>query len=154
MNRQELLDLHKDMCDRAREIMTKKNHDYSGEKGDDPFANFRRCEAMGICSPLQGALVRLTDKMSRVSTFAAAGKLMVTDETVDDTLIDFINYAVLCRGMILEERGKKILENRGKTPVPYDYSASDICICGHEYRNHDEDGCKSCSCDHYKPRAK
>jgi hypothetical protein len=106
MTRPELLKLHEELCNKARAIMVRKNHDYSGEKGDDPFANFRRCEAMGICTPLQGALVRLTDKFSRLSTYASAGKLMVEDETVDDTILDLINYAVLCQGMIMDAREK------------------------------------------------
>ena len=104
MNRQELISLHEKLCTQAREIMKKKNHDYSGEAGTDPFANFRRCEAMGICTPLQGALVRLTDKFSRLSTYASGATLQVSDESVDDTILDLINYAVLCQGMILEKR--------------------------------------------------
>jgi hypothetical protein len=33
--------------------------------------------------------------MSRLSSFAAKGKLSVEDETVHDTLVDMINYSVL-----------------------------------------------------------
>lgn len=118
INRTQLLELHQKLCDEARAIMTKKNHDYSGEAGDDPFANFRRCEAMGICTPLQGALVRLTDKFSRLSTYAQAGKLLVEDETVDDTILDLINYAVLCQGMIIDQREKARFDGTKKKQEP------------------------------------
>lgn len=82
------------MCVEALELMKKKNADYAGS-GTDPFANFRRAEALGICSTEQAFLVRMTDKMSRLSSFAAKGKLSVEDETVHDTLVDMINYSVL-----------------------------------------------------------
>ena len=94
MTREELFTLHEDMCVEALELMKKKNADYAGS-GTDPFANFRRAEALGICSTEQAFLVRMTDKMSRLSSFAAKGKLSVEDETVHDTLVDMINYSVL-----------------------------------------------------------
>lgn len=94
-NREELLAFHKDMTGRALELMKKKNHDYAGEGGQNPFANFTRCEALGICSTEQGMLVRLSDKLSRLATFAAAGRLLVADEGVTDTCDDMVNYAVL-----------------------------------------------------------
>jgi len=94
MTRDELFTLHEDMCVQALELMRKKNADYSGG-GSDPFANFRRAEAMGVCSTEQAFLVRMTDKMSRLATYSISGKLSVEDETFHDTLIDMINYSVL-----------------------------------------------------------
>jgi len=95
MNRDRLLKHHTEMCTRALEIMKKKNHDYAGNSGETPFANFERCEAMGICSTEAGFLVRLTDKLSRLSTFANAGKLVVDNEGYEDAILDIINYCVL-----------------------------------------------------------
>ena len=78
----------------AKLALTKaKNDDYSA--GVDPFANFTRVEAMGICSTEQGFLVRMTDKMSRISSFVQRGELSVKDESVDDTLKDLSIYADL-----------------------------------------------------------
>jgi hypothetical protein len=94
MTRDELFKLHEDMCVSALELMKKKNADYAGG-GSDPFANFRRAEALGVCSTEQAFLVRMTDKMSRLATYSNNGKLIVEDETVHDTLIDMINYSVL-----------------------------------------------------------
>jgi hypothetical protein len=94
MTREELFKLHEDMCVSALELMKKKNADYAGG-GTDPFANFRRAEAMGVCSTEQAFLVRMTDKMSRLASYTSRGKLSVEDETVHDTLVDMINSSVL-----------------------------------------------------------
>jgi len=95
MNREELFEHHDKICGEALELMKKKNHDYAGNSGETPFANFERCEAMGICSTEAGFLVRLTDKLSRLSTFSHSGKLVVQNESYNDAIIDIINYCVL-----------------------------------------------------------
>lgn len=95
MTRAQLLDIHKELSDKARGVMEKKNHDYAGAETQNPFANFTSCEAQRICSTAQGMLVRMSDKMARLITFATDGELRVSDETFDDSAIDLINYAVL-----------------------------------------------------------
>jgi hypothetical protein len=95
MTRDELIQHHEDLCGQALELMKKKNHDYAGNSGKTPFANFERCEAMGICTTEAGFLVRMTDKLSRLSTFADAGKLQVDNEGYNDAIVDIINYCVL-----------------------------------------------------------
>mgnify|MGYP003128540000 CR=1 FL=1 len=95
MNREQLLKHHDSVCGEAKNLMKKKNHDYAGEKGDTPFANFERTEAMGVCSTEQGFLVRVIDKVSRLSTFASAGELKVDNEGYQDAVVDIINYMVL-----------------------------------------------------------
>jgi hypothetical protein len=99
MTKDELFKLHEDMCCDALELMRKKNADYAGGVSD-PFANFRRAEALGVCSTEQAFLVRMTDKMSRLSSFAKKGTLAVEDESVHDTLLDLINYSVLLSAYI------------------------------------------------------
>jgi hypothetical protein len=95
MNRQELLKHHQTLCSKAFALMQKKNADYAGRSGEEPFANFTRCESMGICKTEAGMLVRMTDKMSRLSSFVESGTLQVKDESVEDTCLDLINYSVL-----------------------------------------------------------
>lgn len=96
MNRDRLLELHKQTCTAAYELMKRKNADYSGgASGYNPFLNFTRCENMGICTTERGFLVRLTDKMSRLSTFCDTGTFQVADEKLNDTIQDIINYCVL-----------------------------------------------------------
>jgi len=95
MHRDELLQHHKVLCSKAFELMRRKNADYAGRHGVEPFANFTRCEAMGICKTEAGMLVRMTDKMSRLSSFVEAGVFQVKDESLEDTILDMINYSVL-----------------------------------------------------------
>lgn len=96
MNREQLLNLHRETCGRAYDLMCRKNADYSGgNNGTNPFLNFTRCESMGITTTERGFLVRLTDKMSRLSTFCDTGTFQVADEKLEDTIEDIINYSVL-----------------------------------------------------------
>jgi hypothetical protein len=95
MNREELFKHHEELTKIALGLMKQKNHDYAGNSGEQPFANFERCEAMGICSTEAGFLIRMTDKLSRLSTFADSGKLLVDNEGYNDAIIDIINYCVL-----------------------------------------------------------
>ena len=95
MTREELLKHHEVLCKQARDLMDMKNRDYAGNGGKQPFANFTRVEAMGICSTEQGFMVRLTDKMSRLSSIIESGKTNVKDESFEDTMVDVINYIVL-----------------------------------------------------------
>ena len=100
MNRKELFEHHKTICGEALDIMKKKNHDYAGQGGDSPFANFTRSEDMGICTTEQGFLVRLCENRSRLSTFASAGELKVDNESYHDAIVDIINYCVLFDGFV------------------------------------------------------
>ena len=102
------MSLHQEVCAAAYKLMVLKNADYSGgELGTNPFLNFTRCEAMGICSTEKGFLVRLTDKMSRLSTFCDTGIFKVTDEKLNDTIQDIINYAVLFLAYTNSEADKR-----------------------------------------------
>jgi hypothetical protein len=100
MNREELFKLHKEVSKVALDIMKKKNNDYAGTNGDNPFANFTRTEAMGIASTEAGFLCRITDKVSRLSTFASAGELKVDNESYYDAILDIINYCILFHGYV------------------------------------------------------
>ena len=48
-----------------------------------------------FAQPSRDFLVRVVDKVSRMSTFTSAGKLEVENETVEDAIVDIINYMVL-----------------------------------------------------------
>ena len=108
MTRDELLKYHEEICTDAKNLMSLKNRDYAGNHGLEPFANFTRVESMGICSTEQGFMTRITDKMSRLSSFIDAGKMHVEDESFNDTVIDVINYMVLLSAYI---RDKEQQEN-------------------------------------------
>ena len=96
LNRDTLLDLHKELCVNARQLMEVKNHDYSGGKDvSDPFLNFTRVERLGITDTKTGFMVRMTDKISRLITFIQTGTFKVKDEALRDTIMDLINYSIL-----------------------------------------------------------
>lgn len=93
MTKEELLKIHQELCTEAFELMKAKNHDYTGGRG--PFANFELTEQAGITSTEKGLLVRILDKISRLSTYAEKGELKVKNEGVRDIFLDLINYSVL-----------------------------------------------------------
>lgn len=96
VNRAELLQIHTEVCNKARRLMERKNHDYSGgDNQNDPFLNFTRVEKLGITSTEQGFLVRMTDKLSRLITFSQTGTFKVEDEKLEDTITDLVNYSIL-----------------------------------------------------------
>ena len=103
MTRDELLKYHEELCTDAKNLMSLKNRDYAGNHGLEPFADFTRVESMGICSTEQGFMTRITDKMSRLSSFIDAGKMHVEDESFNDTVIDVINYMVLLSAYIRDK---------------------------------------------------
>jgi hypothetical protein len=103
---QALLNLHKETCDNCREVMRKKNADYSGGTGD-PYANFRISEMFGI-HPVMGIVLRMTDKLQRIRAFTKNGVLAVESESVDDAADDLVNYAILIKGLLREERARVV----------------------------------------------
>lgn len=101
MSREELLKLHAELTQKAKLLMAKKNADYA--HGSDPFANFRGSLFLGV-EPEIGALMRTMDKFKRIESFIKSGSLQVEDESVIDSVVDIINYAVLIAGMIKERQ--------------------------------------------------
>lgn len=106
MTKNEYMKFHEDCCQKMVAITKAKNADYTGND-PDPFSNFSRVAGLGICSVEQGFLVRMTDKLSRISSFVQKGVLQVKDESVEDTLLDLANYSLLMAGYIKAEREKK-----------------------------------------------
>jgi hypothetical protein len=98
-----------ELLKRMEKVHAAKNHDYSGTL--DPLRNLRQCGDAGV-EPWVGVVVRLTDKMDRLKTFAAKREFRVKDESVADTFIDMANYALL--GLILyeESESKKRVRTR------------------------------------------
>lgn len=103
MTRKQYMKYHREMCDKMIEITQAKNHDYAGFN-DDPFANFKVVEGAGIASTEQGFLTRMMDKISRVNSFTQQGVCNVKDESIEDTLLDLSNYAILMAGYIKSKK--------------------------------------------------
>lgn len=112
MTKKQYLQFHKEFAEKMIDITTRKNADYSGHNDNDPFANFRVVENIGITTAEIGFLTRMTDKLSRITTFVKKDQLLVKDESVTDTLIDLANYSALLAAFIQE---KKENSSTGKT---------------------------------------
>ena len=134
MNREDLLNIHETLTRRARELMDKKNRDYAGRGGTEPFANFTRVESMGICSTELGMLVRITDKLSRLSSFAESGKLAVENESFEDTIIDVINYMVLFYAYLQDKTNKSNAEYNSTQLVPQELLNEAVKKFNREYQ--------------------
>jgi hypothetical protein len=91
-----------DLCDSLKEMHRKKSSDYGS--ADDPLANIRNgAEFVGI-EPWRAAMVRLSDKVTRLATYCRTGSL--TYEGVEDTLADLASYSLLSLLLHREERSK------------------------------------------------
>jgi hypothetical protein len=94
-------------------IARNKNTDYAG--GDDAFKNFTNVTNYGI-STEQGILVRMSDKITRISNLLTK-QAKVKDETVLDTLTDLSNYALILR-IYLESKIELSNVSTGGAAIP------------------------------------
>lgn len=89
-------DLHQTF-ENCMQTAIKKNNDYGGSN-NNPFANFENSTVAGVTVE-RGILVRLMDKMSRISTLLEK-EAMVKDEAITDTIEDAINYLAILKSYI------------------------------------------------------
>lgn len=102
MTRDEFMKLMRLNVEADLGISEKKNSDYADS--EDPFQNFKGVEHWGICTVEQGLMVRISDKMQRVSNLLKR-EAAVSDESIVDTLSDARNYLNILQVWI--EHGKK-----------------------------------------------
>ena len=80
----------------ALKLINSKNDDYANPT--DFYANFRLCEQAGIPMFI-GVHVRMLDKISRLNSFIErfnrTGEITAHHESIEDTLLDTINYAAI-----------------------------------------------------------
>ena len=85
--------IHEDILKEMHELYVRKNADYG-----DSFSQLRKRYPNFVC-------MRLFDKLNRLDTLIQPGyEAKVTDEKLEDTLMDIANYAVM---EILERRKEK-----------------------------------------------
>ena len=82
----------KDALDEVWQMHRSKSHDYGSSS--DPLANIRNGAEFVCIEPWRAAMVRLSDKVTRLATFNRTGELC--HEAVEDTLLDLASYALLC----------------------------------------------------------
>lgn len=78
------VDAHIQICNSLTTIYEKKNHDY----GDSFHKSF-------IEWGMPMACIRLEDKLNRLRALTKNSDQLVTDENVEDTLMDLANYAIM-----------------------------------------------------------
>jgi hypothetical protein len=77
-------------------LIQKKNTDYAGN--GDPYENFHRAADFAGVSVEESILVRLGDKLARLKNLLTRnGERAVLNESIEDTLLDIINYFVILR---------------------------------------------------------
>ena len=84
----------KTVQEEALDLFSKKNADYG-----DAFANF---------GPV-GVIVRMGDKINRLSNVTKSDITLIKTETIRDTLIDLHNYAAMAIMLMDENTNKDII---------------------------------------------
>lgn len=80
-----------DLCDQLKATHRLKSSDYGS--ADDPLANIRNGAKFVGIEPWRAAMVRLSDKVTRLETYCRTGSL--TFESFEDTCVDLASYALL-----------------------------------------------------------
>lgn len=87
------------------EVLTtigQKNADYCGSlQAQDPLANLRLSEKIGLCDTQTAIMSRLLDKVQRLSNLISGHEAQVA-ESCEDTLQDLVGYTVLLRYALRE----------------------------------------------------
>jgi hypothetical protein len=93
-----------DLCDALKDMHRRKSRDYGCPSGEDPLANIRNgAKFVGIPS-WKGAMVRLSDKVTRLAAYNATGRL--ENESLEDNLFDLASYSLLALLLHREEKAK------------------------------------------------
>ena len=116
---------YKAVQNEAISLFKKKNQDYG-----DSFANY---------GPV-GVIVRMGDKINRLSSITKSSVTLVKTESIRDTLIDLHNYAAMA--IMLMDENHQIEEKKLNLPKKYDDAFIDnnmprVISCGHELSNMD-----------------
>jgi hypothetical protein len=90
------------LCDSLKEIHRRKSRDYGCPTGGDPLANIRNGAKFVGIPAWKGAMVRLSDKVTRLAAYNATGRL--ENECLDDNLVDLASYALLAILLHREDR--------------------------------------------------
>jgi hypothetical protein len=92
-----------DLLDTLRELHSSKSADYGSET--DPLANIRNGATFVGIPAWKAAMVRLSDKVTRLATFNRTGRLR--HEGVEDSLLDLASYSLLALLLYREEHDKE-----------------------------------------------
>jgi hypothetical protein len=112
ISKEDLLKMRQRLNARADELLVAKGNDYNSQQQDagDTLFNLRVCAMLGVVpSPVDGILVRLSDKLMRLVSLTRPGVVQrVKDESIEDTVIDMRNYAEYILAMVKESKGEPV----------------------------------------------
>lgn len=86
-------------------IMERKNADYSASD-INAFRNFEAVEYFNVTDAKTGMMVRMTDKFARICNLLQLEEGKVKEETLQDTIEDFINYLAILHCRLENEKTK------------------------------------------------
>lgn len=82
------------LLEELKSLHHKKSAGYAGAENPDAWANFRMAEGFGV-TPLQGCLVRMSDKYIRIQNLMKNPDNDKVGESIRDTLLDLSSYALI-----------------------------------------------------------
>ena len=100
MNNLEMVESIKSTFAKGLAIVVKKNADYATET--DPFRNFNYAQVLGVTAE-KAILVRTVDKIARIDNLLTK-EHQVTEESIEDTLVDAIDYLAILKALIESKR--------------------------------------------------
>ena len=104
-----------DVINKLKETFLKKNHDY----GSSVKKNYDKFEAYGKNEGLKYVFGRIAEKHDRLENLIyGAHTNQVTDESVEDTLLDMANYAILAAVSIQEHKTNSVQEHKANPQSP------------------------------------
>lgn len=125
-------ELHSRICTELTSLYERKNHDY-GDSFGKSFAEY------GMAMPC----IRLEDKLNRLKALTRSGDQQVNDESIDDTLMDLANYAIMT---IVERR----MADGDDGELTLKKAVKECCdTCRHRFALKYEDPC--CNCRFMRP---
>jgi hypothetical protein len=93
-----------DLLNTLHDLHLSKSAGYGCPDGTDPLLNIRNGAKFVGIPAWQAAMVRLSDKVTRLATFNKTGRL--SHESVTDNLLDLASYALLASLLYDEEFGE------------------------------------------------
>ena len=93
-----------DLCEALKEMHRRKSSDYGCPTGTDPLANIRNGARFVGIPAWKAAMVRLSDKVTRLATFNVTGRL--ENESVEDNLFDLASYSLLALQLFRESQSE------------------------------------------------
>ena len=104
-----------DVINKLKETFLKKNHDY----GSSVKKNYDKFEAYGKNEGLKYVFGRIAEKHDRLENLIYGNHTnQVTDEPIEDTLLDMANYAILAAVSIQEHKTNSVQEHKTNPQSP------------------------------------